>query len=195
MTKVIEFKTERLLLRQWKHSDLAAFSKMSADPEVMKFFNKTLNRHESEEMAEKCQNLLAKNGWGIWAVELMEKNEFIGLVGLHRPKSQVEAAIKAQLTKSASSPMVEILWRLARPYWGHGYATEAAKGCLKVGFNELELEEIVSFAALENVASQAVMKRISMTNSNETFLHPDLPDTSPCHEHIIYRINKEKWNT
>lgn len=195
MTKIIQIRTERLLLRQWKPSDISPFSKMSADPDVMKFFDKTLTPKESKQVAEKCKRLIEKNGWGIWAVELLENNEFIGLVGLHSPKSHVQAKINEQFAYSPSSNSVEILWRLARPYWGYGYATEAANAALNVGFKNLELEEIVSFAALKNVASQAVMKRIGMTTSNETFLHPDLPKSSPNRQHILYRIKKEKWNT
>lgn len=99
-------------------------------------------------------------------------------------------------TSSASlpcSPCVEILWRLARPHWGNGYATEAAKAVLKVGFEALELQEIVSFAAVKNDSSRAVMERINMVNTGETFEHPDIPTPSHLKEHCLYKISQDNW--
>lgn len=65
MIKIIQPKTKRLQLRQWQASDYSAFSAMSADPEVMKYFPSTLGRPESEAVAHKCQSLISKNGWGV----------------------------------------------------------------------------------------------------------------------------------
>lgn len=59
------------------------------------------------------------------------------------------------------SPCVEIGWRLARPFWGKGLASEAARGVLRVGFERLGLPEIVPFTALANQRSRAVMERIA----------------------------------
>ena len=61
------------------------------------------------------------------------------------------------------SPCVEVGWRLARPYWGQGYATEGARAALRVGFERLELAEIVSFTSVLNSRSRAVMERIGTT--------------------------------
>lgn len=182
MGHIIEPKTERLRLRQWQESDFEPFAVMSSDSEVMRFFPQTLNRSESDAIARFCQSLIAARGWGVWAVELKNTREFIGMVGLH-----------IQESGCPGSPCVEILWRLARPYWGHGYASEAAAAALRVGFEQLDLQEIVSFAVPANGRSRAVMERLSMTCTGETFLHPEVPENSNLREHCVYRISREAW--
>ncbi|MCH6259147.1 GNAT family N-acetyltransferase [Puniceicoccaceae bacterium K14] len=175
---MLEPRTERLQLRQWKHSDRDAFASMSTDPQVMEYFPKTLSRIESDAIADKSEKLISERGWGVWAVELLESKDFIGMVGLHIPTAELPF-----------SPCVEILWRLARSYWGNGYATEAANAVLRVGFEKLELEEIVAFAALKNKRSRAVMKRLGMVDTGETFTHPALPTNSSLREHCLYKIS------
>jgi RimJ/RimL family protein N-acetyltransferase len=182
MNQIIEPKTERLQLRQWAHRDRIPFAAMSADPHVMKYFPSTLNQDESDAVVEKCQALIVERGWGIWAVEHIETKEFIGMVGLHIPSPNLPF-----------SPCVEILWRLSRSKWGYGYATEAALAALEVGFKHLKLQEIVSFAVVSNIRSQAVMKRLNMIDTGENFEHPDLPKSSHLREHCLYKISCERW--
>jgi len=182
VTQIIEPRTERLQLRQWKPTDHEEFSIMSADPLVMEYFPSILSRSQSDAIADKCQSLIAENGWGVWAVELLDTKEFIGIIGLHIPSADLP-----------SSPCVEILWRLARPHWGHGYATEAATAALQVGFEQLDLQEIVSFAVVNNHPSRAVMERINMIKTGENFLHPDVPTCSHLREHCLYKISRERW--
>jgi RimJ/RimL family protein N-acetyltransferase len=177
-----EPKTERLQLRQWRPSDLDSFFAMSPDAEVMKYFPSTLSRQESDRIAKKCQSLIVKNGWGVWAVELLKTKEFIGIVGLHNPTTELPC-----------SPCVEILWRIARPYWRQGYATEAATAALRISFEELNLEEVVSFAVLENVSSLAVMQKLNMANTVEIFKHPDVIEPEHLREQSVYRISRKTW--
>ncbi|BBN82200.1 GCN5 family N-acetyltransferase [Pseudoalteromonas sp. A25] len=182
MAKIIEPKTARIQLRQWRPSDLEPFFTMSSDKQVMKYFPATLSRSESDGIANKCQSLIAENGWGVWAAQLLETNEFIGMVGLHKPSADLP-----------SSGSVEVLWRLARPHWGKGYATEAAAAALRVGFEQLNLQEIVSFAVVNNHPSRAVMERINMHNTGKTFMHPDVPAPEHLREHCLYKISREHW--
>jgi RimJ/RimL family protein N-acetyltransferase len=72
---------------------------------------------------------------------------------------------------------VEVAWRLARPYWGHGYATEAARAALDYGFGQLGLREIVAVTVPANRRSRRVMERLGMTRIPEDdFDHPRLPE-------------------
>ena len=87
-------------------------------------------------------------------VEEKKSGDFIGCIGLHEPSSDLPF-----------SPCVEIAWRLLHKYWGEGYATEAAKKALDYAFEELNLDEVVSFTAHINHRSEAVMKRLSMKKS------------------------------
>ena len=182
MTEIIQFYTERLYLRQWRDSDYALFAKLNADPKVMEFFPALLTSDESDAMAKRCQSLIAERGWGLWAVELQTTHEFIGFVGLHIPTAILPF-----------SPCVEIGWRMAADFWGQGYATEAALGALRVGFEVLNFPEIVSFTALLNQRSQQVMARVGMHNADEGFEHPSVAKGSPLRKHCLYRLTVEQW--
>ena len=184
MPELIELETERLRLRQWIESDREPFARLNADPRVMEFFLSILDRAASDAMIDRLQTKIADRGWGFWAVELKQDNQFIGFVGLQIPRADFPF-----------SPCVEIGWRLAFEYWGKGYATEAAEAALKVGFNRLELPEIVSFTAIENHRSSAVMERLGMNQAVETFEHPSLPVGHPLREHYLYRLSRERWNS
>jgi RimJ/RimL family protein N-acetyltransferase len=85
---------------------------------------------------------------------------------------------------------VEIGWRLAKEYWGNGYASEAAAACLRFGFENLKLKQIVAFTAAANKRSMAVMERIGMTrNPDDDFDHPNLAPGHPLQRHVLYRTN------
>ena len=177
-----ELETARLKLRQWQAHDLEPFAKMNADPRVMEFFPALLSRAESDAMADRMQALIAQRGFGFWAAELKVSRAFIGFVGLHIPTAELPF-----------SPCVEIGWRLAFPFWGQGYATEAASEALRLAFTELNLPEIVSFTAIGNLRSQAVMRRLNMQRQPGTFQHPDFPAGHPLREHCWYRLSREEW--
>jgi RimJ/RimL family protein N-acetyltransferase len=84
-------------------------------------------------------------------------------------------------------------WRLARKHWGQGYATEAARAALEVGFARLDLREIVSFTTVGNVRSRAVMERIGMRDARQDFEYPGFPEGHPLRRHCLYRIAREEW--
>ena len=94
---------------------------------------------------------------------------------------------------SLGMPCVEVGWRLAKEHWGQGYATEAAKGALRTGFDRIGLREIVSFTSLVNRPSRAVMQRIGMVDTAEDFDHPALPEGSELRRHCLYRISRAQW--
>ncbi len=182
MAELIEFDTERLRLRQWCAADRDPFAALNADPNVMEFFPAPLDRASSDVIADRCQLLIAERGWGFWAVETKQTQEFIGFVGLHTPVAELPF-----------SPCVEIGWRLAFAHWGKGFATEAARGALRVGFELLRLPEIVSFTSVHNRRSRAVMERLGMQEAAEKFEHPSVPVGSVLRQHCLYRLSRTKW--
>jgi RimJ/RimL family protein N-acetyltransferase len=93
-------------------------------------------------------------------------------------------------TELPFSPCTEVGWRLAVDYWGYGYATEAARAALRVGFESLGLEEIVSFTTISNRRSRAVMERLGMKESG-VFEHPAVPVGNPLKEHCLYRARSD----
>lgn len=148
----------------------------------MKFFPVLLDCAESDAMALRCQSLITNRGWGLWATETKSAREFIGYVGLHTPTLELPF-----------SPCIEIGWRLAFHHWGKGFATEAARAALCVGFEQLGFLEIVSFASLQNLRSRAVMERLGMCDSGEIFEHPAIPPGNPLRRHCLYRLSREQW--
>jgi RimJ/RimL family protein N-acetyltransferase len=180
-TTTIKFKTERLYLRQWREDDQEPFANLNADVRVMEFYPVTLDRQASDAMADRVRAAIADRGWGLWAVELLATQEFIGYVGLSVP------AVKLPF-----SPCVEVGWRLAYDFWGKGLATEAAREALRVGFERLDLSEIVSFTAVINRRSRAVMTRIGLVEVGN-FLHPSLPPDSRLQPHCWYKIDRRDW--
>ncbi|HZD88425.1 MAG TPA: GNAT family N-acetyltransferase [Gaiellaceae bacterium] len=173
-----ELRTERLLLRQWRDSDLEPFAALNADPETMRFFPAPLAREESDAIAERARRHLEEEGWGLWAVEVAGGPPFAGFVGLARP------SFEAHFT-----PAVEVGWRLAREHWGNGYATEAGRAALAFAFVELGLAEVVSFTSKLNAPSWRVMERLGMARDPEDdFDHPRLPPGHPLRPHVLYRL-------
>lgn len=168
--------TDRLLLRQWKESDYLPFIKMGFDTKVMEFFPNLLTKDESVKFINTVKEIMDKNEWGFWAVELKKNEKFIGFIGLHSQPEQFEF-----------SPCVEIGWRLEKEYWGNGYATEGAKAVLEYAFNNLKLNKVVSFTADINIASKSVMKRLGMTEVCE-FNHPKIALGHRLKKHVLYEI-------
>ncbi|SCK45858.1 Protein N-acetyltransferase, RimJ/RimL family [Variovorax sp. HW608] len=183
MTQCIEFDTERLRLRQWRDSDREAFAALNADPRVMEFFAAPLTRAESDALVDRIAAGIDERGWGLWAVQERESGAFVGFVGLSVPRPDLPC-----------SPCVEVGWRLARAHWGKGYAQEAARGALHVGFERLGLPELVSFTAVPNLRSEAVMQRLRMT-ADGVFEHPALPEGHPLRPHKLYRLGRASWST
>ncbi len=171
--------TPRLLMRQWRETDKVAFARMNADPEVMEHFPSVMTTEQSDGLVDRMHTHLEEHGWGLWAVEVRASDEFIGFVGVwpigFDPFRQREQR--------------EIGWRLQRSAWGHGYASEAASAALEYAFTDLGWPEVVSFTAVRNVRSQAVMERIGMVRDpSSDFDHPSVPEGHPVRPHVVYRI-------
>jgi len=174
----IELCTERLRLRLWRDSDMAPFAALNADPVVTEYLPGPFSRADSDALVARCRDHFDRHGFGPWAVEIPGVVSFAGFIGLSIP------TFEAHFT-----PCVEVGWRLARECWGAGYATEGAVAALKAGFEQLGLEEIVSFTVPENRRSRAVMERLGMRrNPGDDFDHPSLPEGHMLRPHVLYRI-------
>jgi len=168
----------RVVLRPWTDNDLAPFAAMNADPEVMRHMSAHLSREESDAFAERIRTHITTHGFGLWALDVPDLG-FAGFVGL-------SAQVPFALPVPGIRPEVhEIGWRLARRAWGHGYATEAAALALRHAFDVTGLPQVVSFAAIRNTPSHAVMQRIGLTRRGE-FDHPRLAADHPSHRHVLY---------
>jgi RimJ/RimL family protein N-acetyltransferase len=167
-------RTERLVLREWRDEDREPFAALNADPAVMEYSPAPLTRAESDATVERIRAHFAREGFGLWVLETTAV-PFMGFAGLSRP---------------AFMPgVVEIGWRLARPYWGNGFVTEAATAAARWGFETLGLNEIVAFVVPTNRRSQRVMGRLGMRRDlNASFDHPGIPEGHPLKWHWLFRL-------
>jgi RimJ/RimL family protein N-acetyltransferase len=177
----IERETVRLRLRQWREDDRAPFAALNADPAVMAHFPAMLSREQSDAAFDRLREAIASRGWGLWAAERREDGRFLGFVGLAPAPEDLPIA-----------PAIEVGWRLAREAWGAGYASEAAHEALRIAFETLELPEVVSFTALPNRRSMAVMQRIGMREDGG-FEHPRIPEGHALRPHRLFRISREEF--
>ena len=163
-----ELTTPRLFLRAWAESDLEPFAKMNADERVMKWFPAPLSAAESDATVNRITEHHDRHGYTLWAVEVRESKRgpspFVGFVGLQQPRYAMPF--------DHEQPLVEVGWRLSPDWWGLGIATEAAAASLTFAFNELKLNQVVSYTVPPNLQSQAVMQRLGMSYAG-MFNHPD----------------------
>ncbi|MGV9708528.1 GNAT family N-acetyltransferase [Streptomyces sp. NPDC003483] len=171
-----ELRTDRLLLRRWRDSDLAPWAEMNADPEVREHLGDLLTREQSDASVASFREEFDRRGYGWWALEVRATGEFIGFAGLD------------EVEEDMPFTGVEIGWRLARGAWGHGYASEAARTVLAHGFEDLALSEILAVTTAANLRSRAVMRRIGMTRDPaDDFQDPTAPE-GPLRPSVLYRI-------
>ena len=160
------------------------FAELNADPVVMEHFQGLTLREASDAFADRIEANWASRGWGPWAVEVPGVAPFIGYVGLW-PADFVTGA-----------PMVEVGWREAHAYWGRGYITEAAREALRFGFEDVGLDEIVSFTVPQNERSRRVMERIGLVHDpSRDFDHPrvDAAAYPQLVRHVLYALGREDW--
>jgi len=118
----VALRTPRLLLREWRDEDAEPFAALSANPDVMRHLLPLLGPDEIEAWIARAHQHWDEHGFGPWVVELPGDARFIGMIGLNRIRWTLPF-----------TPAVEAAWRLARPYWGKGYAVEAARAVTRAG--------------------------------------------------------------
>jgi RimJ/RimL family protein N-acetyltransferase len=154
--------TERLLLRTWRPRDLDAFAAMNADERVMRFVGarRALARSESERLLAQIAAHWERHGFGLWAVQPREGgDEPIGFVGLAVP-----AFLPSVL------PAVEVGWRLAPEWWGHGLATEGARASVTAAWDALGLRRLLSIIDPDNERSLRVAAKLGMRPGRDRLL-------------------------
>jgi len=172
-----EIRTDRLLMRRWRHRDRAPFAALNADPEVMRYFPAPLDRVTSDTAVDRFEDRFEQNGFGLWALERLEDGAFLGFTGLNAMPEGVPGEGDQ-----------EVGWRLARHAWHQGYATEAARAAVDAAFGPLRLPRLWSMTAVTNTPSQAVMQRLGM-REHGFFEHPRIPRGHRLRPHVVYRLD------
>ncbi|MEL3950603.1 GNAT family N-acetyltransferase [Streptomyces sp. LNU-CPARS28] len=153
---MVTLETPRLILRRWRDEDVAPMAAVNADPEVMRWIRDGSVRdgQQTRDGIRAWESEWESRGFGLFAVEIRSTGELAGFTGLSVPHFLPEVL-----------PAVEVGWRLGRPHWGQGLATEAA---VRFGFEERGLERIVSIAQVGNDASERIMVKLGMRPVRET---------------------------
>jgi ribosomal-protein-alanine N-acetyltransferase len=143
--------TARLLLRRLQPSDMDAYYQcIYADPDVMRTLppQGPITRAAFDTRAPMVMvQHWEQHGFGPWVVIHQADQQLIGHCGLRY---------------WPDSSDVEVLYALARPYWGQGLATEGAGASLRYGFEHLGLQRIMAAAMVHNVASRRVLEKIGL---------------------------------
>jgi len=167
--------TERLILRGWKPADFEPLAAFMADADVMKY----LSGHPMSR-SDACHSLATTighwelRGYGLWAVERKSDHAMIGRIGLLNPEGW---------------PALEVGWTLGKPYWGAGYATEAAAAAMRYGFLTQKVNRLISCIDPDNKASQAVADRLGETKGPKQ----QLTVNGETFTVDIWSISREEW--
>jgi len=174
--------TDRMKLRRWRAADREPFALLNREAAVMEFMPGLLSAEESDHLVDWIEAHFEEHGFGPWAAELRESEEFIGYIGLAIPRFQ-----------AAFTPCVEIAWRLASRYRGRGLATEGAYAVARDAFGVLEMPELVSFTVPANTRSRRVMEKLGMTHdSRDDFDHTLLPEGHSLRHHVLFRLARSR---
>ncbi|MEV4442803.1 GNAT family N-acetyltransferase [Streptomyces sp. NPDC049577] len=155
-------RTPRLTLRRWREDDLEPMAAIHADPEVMRWIGdgSVQDREQTAACLAAWEREWEERGVGPFAAECRQSRRLAGMVGLSVPDFLPEIL-----------PAVEIGWRLGRPFWGHGLATEAAHAVLDFALRDRGLARVVSVHAVGDTASEGVVRKLGMRRERET-THP-----------------------
>lgn len=143
-------------LRPLQSGDEDHLLKIFTDPIAMEFYLGTKDRAYAEKWIEKSIKLFKEKGIGFLACELKESQEFIGMCGL-LPQSPIDGRDE-----------IEVGYLFVRDYWGQGFATEAAQGCMNFGFKEKGFNRIISLIDPKNIRSVHVAERNGLKKEGMT---------------------------
>jgi RimJ/RimL family protein N-acetyltransferase len=167
-----DLETVRLRLRLFRPEDLEPYAAMCADPEVMRYMGERgiLSREDAWEEIATLAGHWHLRGFGMWAVEERATGAFVGRVGLHYPEGW---------------PDREVAWALARPFWGKGYAGEAAQAALGEAFGRLGWLRAISLIDPANTRSVRLAERLGECLHGEAVVRG--------HRVAVYALARSAW--
>ena len=166
--------TERLILRRWRGTDIEPNTAMLADPASGRFI--TVDGKPVTDAFVGWRNAAIMSGhWvlhgvGMFVVEEKSSRKYAGRVGPWCPPGW---------------PGFEIGWGIASEFRGKGYAVEAGQASIDWSFATYELERIIHCIDRENVASEAVARRLGAEKQGETDLFGHVAD--------VWVTSRDKW--
>lgn len=172
----LHLETTRFLLRDIEHQDLQGMFALDSDPDVHKYLgNQPIQTMEqAKEAIQYIRNQYEQHGIGRWAIEDKKTGDFIGWAGLKYEKEVLQ-----------DRDYYDIGYRLRKPYWGQGIASEVSVAALRYGFETLKLAEIGGGAEVEHAVSNHILQKLGL-RFVETFYFDNIL-------HHFYSITKAEW--
>jgi RimJ/RimL family protein N-acetyltransferase len=155
----VRIETERLLIRPLELADAPGMFIMDSDPEVHKYVGgKPMQTvEEIEAVIAYVRQQYLDNGIGRWAVIEKGSNEFVGWTGFKLMKETVKGYIN----------YYDFGYRLARRFWGKGYATESGAAALRYGIDKLQYKDIYAMTDVDNNASRHVLEKLGFSYTGD----------------------------
>jgi len=158
--------TERLILRHMQLRDSEPLDGVFGDAEVMRFGDGVQTQAWVRAWIRRCiEDSYPTWGFGPYAVVERQGGTVIGYCGLFF------------MPDVGGQPEVELGYRLARAWWGQGYATEAALAVRDHTFAALGLTQLTALIDSHNTASLRVAEKLGMHDEKEVmfdgYTHPD----------------------
>lgn len=138
--------TKRLTLRRFREADIPELIPLIGAREVAATTLRIPHPYTQRDALEFLTGY-AKGPDLVLAIVLRAQGRLCGGIGLH-PEKQHQRA--------------ELGYWIGFPYWGHGYATEAAQAVMRYGFEQLQLNRIFATHFKENRASEKVLTKLGM---------------------------------
>lgn len=183
----LHLKSDRLLLRPLRESDVEICIETRTDPVVMKYIHEPETREiVANTLPARCQ----RGGGGcigVWCIIDQATGYKLGTcILLPLPIDQDGTDWSFLQSPDIPPGEVEVGYILKQSAWGRGVATEACGRLLKFAFEETPLEEIVAVTDPENAASQHVLTKCGLVREADrrAYNHDDVP---------AFRISKAQW--
>ena len=148
--------TDQLGLRELTMNDLQDWHQILSDEEAMQYYPSAYDLDKTRGWIDRNLGNYSKYGFGLWAIILKETNQFIG-----------DCGITMQNIYGDGNLLPETGYHINKHFWRKGYASQAAKACLKYSFENLAFDEVLSFQKWTNVPSRKVAEKIGMSLRKE----------------------------
>ncbi|MBP1560719.1 MAG: GNAT family N-acetyltransferase [Oscillospiraceae bacterium] len=165
--------TDRLILRKLTYDDFSDLYDVLADSDIMQHYPYTFDENRVRNWIGRNIERYRTDGFGLWAVVLKENGKMIGDCGITMQNINGEM-------------LPEIGYHINKAYQKKGYASEAAAGCMRYGFEELNFGSLYSYMKYTNEASARVAVKNGMSFIGE---YPD-PDNTVTR---VYSITRDEW--
>lgn len=158
-------------MRELTHNDLEFLTEKLAHPEVMRYWHRPSTPEEASEWIDRHRERYRTHGYGYWLAIEKASGQPVG-----------QAGVLAQEVDGVEETGIGYI--LHRPFWGQGFATEAARGCLRYAFETLGRARVVILIRPENAPSLRVAERLNARLERSTH--------SAGFEHLVFVLHRRE---